>query len=260
MNKIGAVLLLSAFASAATAWSQELRLLRDEPAQIPRLNLQKLYHLEWETRPDNQTAKDNVVESQLGPFISRQVLVRSQTAPERSKNFGVGEAVRRAHRMAGLPERAMGSYQPVRMFPGRDRTNAVRAAVFRHLIDYRRVGYETDAEVQFLALGDVGCDPDPDLVAAIQAYPYVEEQKLTVVPVSRAITTIDHGILDRMTGEQGPIYRVDDILPLGNGNVRAVASFSRGDANFYTRIYELEQVDDVWRVISDQPFRIPSSQ
>jgi len=151
----------------------------------------------------------------------------------------------------------MGSFEPLRDHAERDRSNAIRAAVFRYLFDYRNTGFTAPSQVRFVSIGEIQSDPDVDLVQALQVYPPIAEKKLRVLPASSAMTVFDDGIRDRFTGEYGPMYRVNDVKILENGNAEALASFSDGSHLFETYVYELEPVGNAWRVISEKRFEVP---
>lgn len=236
--------------------AQQLAFPTPEPKRIPDVDLPKLYHLEWQTRPENLILKENVLASQLGPYISKHALFRSESMVRRSKAFGVGKDSFKAHRSPGLPEREMGSFQPTRDFEGRDRDNAIRAGLLRYLFDYRNTGFTTPMQVRFISVGEILTDPDPDLIQALQLYPSIVEKKQRVLPATHAITVIDDGIRDRFSGDYGPMYRVSNIQILDNGRAEAIASFSDGKFLFETNVYELEQVGNAWRVISEKAYEI----
>lgn len=250
------MLALGALALPPNAQAQKFVSPKPLPERKPDTTPAKLYHLEWLTRPENEKLKENVVDSQLGPFISAQTLVRSATIVERSKKFGVGDAARRAHRKPGLPEREHSSFEPLRDYPTRDQKNAIRAGVFRHLFDNRNTGFDKEAQVQFVSVGEIAQDPDPDLVKALELYPPVPMRNLRVLPVSHAIVVMNDGIRDRFSGDYGPMYRVNDVELLPDGKARAIASFTDGDYIVGTRIYELEQVGNAWRVISEENYPV----
>jgi len=236
--------------------AQQLAFPTPEPKKIPDVDLAKLYHLEWLTRPENQTLKDNVEESALGPWVSKHVLFRSESTPRRSAAFGVGKDSLRAHQRPGLAERDMGSFEPLQDHAERDRNNAIRAGVFRYLFDYRNTGFTAPSQVRFVSVGEIQEDPDPDLIQALQAYQPLTQKKIRVLPASNAISVIDDGIRDRFSGDYGPMYRVNHIRMLENGNAEALASFSNGRELFETSVYELQPVGEAWRVISERPYAV----
>ncbi len=227
-----------------------------EPVRTPDTTLEKLYHLEWLTRPDNQKLKENVVDSALGPFTSAHNLVRSATIVERSRNFGAGEASRRAHQHPGLAERERGSFEALNDYATRDEDNAIRAGVFRHLFDNRNTGFNKDFQVQFVSVGEIEMDPDPDLIQALELYPPIRSKKLRVIPASHAMVVREDGIRDRFSGDYGPFLRVNTVKILPNGTAEALASFTDGEYIVRTKVYQLEKVDTAWRVTSEANYQI----
>jgi len=241
-------------ATAPSSHAQKLVSPTPEPERTPDTTLTKLYHLEWLTRPDNQKLKENVVDSALGPFISRHNLVRSATMVERSRNFGVGDASRRAYKRPGLAERQRGSFEALKDYPTRDQDNAIRAGVFRHLFDNRNTGFKKDFQVQFVSVGEIEVDPDPDLIQALELYPPIQSKKLRVIPASHAIVVREDGIRDRFSGDYGPFLRVNTVKSLPDGTAEALASFTDGEYIVRTKVYQLEQVDTAWRVTSEKDY------
>lgn len=246
------------FATLVPSPTHAQRLLSADPTPMPTpgVDVQKLYHLEWMTRPDNQTLKNNVVESALGPFRSAHSIIRSETSVERAKMFGVGEASIRAHKRPGLPERDRASYEAVKNYDTRDDDNAIRAAVLRRLLDYRTAGLARDSDVQFISTGEISQDPSPDLIQALEQYPLVKSENLKILPASRAMVVRDDGIRDRMTGAYGPLLRVSDITRFPDGTAKAVGSFSSQNHEVYTRIFYLDKVGSAWRVTSEENFPV----
>jgi hypothetical protein len=227
-----------------------------EPSRIPKIDLPKLYHLEWETRPSAATLKENVEESALGPFVSTQTLVRSQTIWERSRTFGSGEATRRAHRKPTLADRAHASYEPIQNYEGRDRNLAIKEAAFRHLIGFRKLGFAKDATVQFVSVGDIAQDPPPDLVDRLNKLPEVQADKLRVVPVSHALQPVMEKILDRFSGEEGPVYRVSDVQILPDGNAEVIGSFCDGGHWVFSKVFTIKESSKGWEVVGERDFGV----
>lgn len=245
------------FAVGSASAQLVLRYRDPVPSRIPKLDLPKLYHLEWETRPSNQTLKDNIEESALGPFLSTQTLVRSRTIWERSRKFGVGEATFLAHRKPTLADRAHGSYEPIRDYEGRAQNLAIKEAAFRHLIGFRRLGFAKDATVQFVSVGDIAQDPPPDLVQRLNELPEIKTDKLRVVPISHALQPVSEKILDRFSGEEGPMYRVSDVQVLPDGAVEVIGSFGDGEHFVFSKVLTMNESAKGWEVVAERDFQVP---
>jgi hypothetical protein len=166
----------------------------------------------------------------------------------------MGEASRWAHKQPDLANHDHGFFEALKDYPTPNQDNAIRAGVFRHLLDNRNTGSKKDFKVQFVSVGEIEVDPDPDLIQALELCPRKQSKKLRVIPASHDMVVREDGNCDRFSGDYAPFLRVNTVKILPDGTAEALASFTDGEYIVRTKVYQLEQVDTAWRVNSEKGY------
>jgi hypothetical protein len=217
---------------------------------------QRQWDLRAETDPSDFAIRENVVESETNPFLSRFSVWADATMPWRSKEFGAGKLSYEAMEGPTAADRAAASKLPEADYPGKAQDNAILAAVYRYFFGYRSHGFAKDSTVYFLGLGPHLADAPQSLIAALQRDPVLKKDGVTLRPATRSFEVTDEAIRDRDTGAYGPVFRVDGISLVKNGEAQVVATFSEREGFWFTRVLTLRQdaKTGAWQVVRESDY------
>ena len=213
-----------------------------------------MWNFSADTEASDLKARKNVVTSETTPFLSRRSVWSDSTVAQRSAEFGEGKLSYEAAERAMPGDRWAASQLPESDYPGKAQDNEIMAAVYRHFFDYRSKGFAKDSTVYFLGLGPHLTDAPASLLAALQNDPGIKTAGIKIKPASRALEITDDGIRDRDSGAYGPVFRVDDIGPVKDGEVHVIATYSERDGFWFTRDFTLRQGKTGWEVVKDSDY------
>lgn len=225
--------------------------------QPKSLTTEQWFQQQWDLRastdPSDLAIRKNIVQSETNPFWSRFSVWADATMPWRSKEFGAGKLSYEAMAEPSAADRAAASQLPEADYPGRAQDDAILAAVYRYFFGYRSHGFAKDSTVYFLGLGPHLADAPPSLIAALQTDAVLKKDGVTLRPATKSFDVTDDAIRDRDTGAYGPVFRVDGVSLVKNGEAQVVATFSERDGFWFTRVLTLRQdaKTGAWQVVRE---------
>lgn len=221
---------------------------------VPKPTEKEMRELQQENLADAEKLRSNVEESQLQPFKMALSLLRSRTVVERSANFGIGDAADAARRRPTLEDRDAAIRQPASAFAADD--SAILVAVYEHFFGYHDLGFAKDAVVYFLAVGNAADDPPPGVIEKLAGSPEIKKRGIAIRPAAKAVFVIEDGIRDADSGGYGALFRVNEITRQNDGSVNVTASFSERDMHVFMKSLVLREEKGVWKVVSDEDYRV----
>jgi hypothetical protein len=225
-----------------------------------------------DTMPLDVLIRKDVRRSEETPFWSRYSVWADATIPWRSAEFGAGKLAAESLQRPGLEDREAASKLPESDFVAKDPVNAIYAAVYRHFFDYRARGFGKDGrakndelrvhnpnlkDVYFIGLGPHITNVPDSLIAALQNDPNLVRDKVELRPLAKVLEVTAEAIRDRDTGAYGPAFRVDEVGPETDGEVKVTATFTEREGFWFTRELTLRRgTTGAWEVASDGDYAL----
>ncbi len=210
-----------------------------------------LWNLRRSTQREEDLLRENLGESESGPFLSRRSVWASETMTRRAAEFGRGKYTKEASSRISATDRWNASQTAETSYPGKAQDDAIAAAVYRHFFDYRKLGFGRKTTVYFLGYGPHAADAPPSILLGLDSDTRLEKEGITLRPMSKLMEVTDDAIRDRDTGAYGAAFRVDAIGPIENGSVKVNVAFSERDGFWFARQFTLQQGKSGWTVVRD---------